>query len=140
MLQISNLQMQQKENFQNKVLHPELSYELTGILFSVHNELGRFCNEKQYGDGVEKYLKQRNMVYEREKILPASFAGEIAGRNKVDFLIEDKIILELKASRMLTKEDYYQAKRYLVALHKELGILVNFRQRFLTPKRILNVI
>ena len=80
------------------------------------------------------------MVYEREKILPASFAGEIAGRNKVDFLIEDKIILELKASRMLTKEDYYQAKRYLVALHKELGILVNFRQRFLTPKRVLNVI
>ena len=130
--------MEQKENLQNKVLYPQLSYQLTGILFDVHNELGRFCNEKQYGDALEKYLKARGVMYEREKILPMSFEGEGAGRNKVDFLIEEKIILELKAVRTLTKEDYYQIKRYLVALSKELGILVNFRQRFLIPKRILN--
>jgi len=132
--------MEQRENLQSKILYPELSYQLTGVLFAVHNELGRFCNEKQYGDGVEKYLKEKGVLYEREKILPTSFEGEAAGRNKVDFLIEEKIILELKAVRTLTREDYYQAKRYLVALNKELGILVNFRQRFLTPKRILNVI
>ncbi len=137
---MTNLQIERKENFQNKVLYPELSYLLTGFLFTVHNELGRFCNEKQYGDALEKCLKERNVMYEREKILPTSFEGEVMGRNKVDFLVEEKIILELKASRMLTKEDYYQTKRYLVALNKELGILVNFRQRFLTPKRILNVI
>lgn len=132
--------MQQKENLQSKLLYPELSYQLTGILFAVHNELGRFCNEKQYGDGVERHLKERSVMYERERILPLSFEGESVGRNKIDFLVDEKILLELKATRILTKEDYYQAKRYLVALHKELGILVNFRQRFLTPKRILNVI
>ncbi len=123
---------------QNKVFYPELSYRVTGILFAVHNELGRFCNEKQYADGVEKHLQNDGLAYEREKVLPTSFDGEAAGRNKIDFLIEDAIVLELKAKRILTKEDYYQTKRYLVALTKKLGILANFQQKYLTPKRILN--
>ena len=129
---MTNLQMQ------NKIFYPELSYQVTGILFAVHNELGRFCNEKQYADGVEKHLQDDGLAYEREKILPISFDGETAGRNKIDFWIEDAIILELKAKRILTKEDYYQTKRYLVTLKKKLGILVNFQQKYLTPKRVLN--
>lgn len=123
----------------SKIIHAELSYAITGILFQVHNELGRYCNEKQYGDKVEQLLRNSSVGYEREKVLPPSFTGEQNGRNKVDFLIENKIVLELKSKRLITKEDYYQTKRYLAALGKELGVLVNFRQRYLTPKRVLNV-
>jgi len=125
-------------NRTGKVLYPELSYAITGILFQTHNELGRYCNEKQYGDRLEQLLKNSSTTYEREKVLPPSFAGEQDGRNKADFLIDDKIVLELKSKRLITKEDYYQTQRYLAALGKELGILVNFRQRYLTPKRVLN--
>ena len=121
-----------------KLIHPELSYRINGILFAVHNELGRFCNEKQYCDLIENYLKKLNLKYEREKILPPSFENEFKGRNKVDFLIENKIILEIKAKRFLTNEDYYQIKRYLVTLNKKLAILVNFRRKYIIPKRILN--
>lgn len=121
-----------------KVIYPELSYKITGILFAVHNELGRFCNEKQYGDKIERYLNDLGIRHERERVLPVSFDGEIEGRNKVDFLIDGKMILEIKAKRIITKEDYYQVKRYLVALGKKLGLLVNFRQKYITPKRILN--
>jgi len=53
-------------------------------------------------------------------------------------LIDNKIVLEIKTKKMLTREDYYQTKRYLTALNKKLAILVNFHQRYLTPKRILN--
>ncbi|MBI2577615.1 MAG: GxxExxY protein [Candidatus Wildermuthbacteria bacterium] len=120
------------------VLYPELSYALTGILFLTHNELGKYCNEQQYGDKIESELHKANIVYEREKILPISFEGEQAGRNKVDFLVADRIILELKAKRILTREDYYQVKRYLAALDKQLGILVNFRAEYIVPKRILH--
>lgn len=123
---------------EHKVIYPELSYKTTGILFAVHNELERFCNEKQYGDKIEQYFKEFQIPYEREKVLPISFPGEHEGRNKVDFLVNDAIILEIKAKRILTRDDYYQMKRYLVALNKKLGILVNFRQRYLAPKRILN--
>lgn len=120
------------------VVYPELSYKINGILFSAHNQLGQFCNEKQYCDFIEKQLKDAGLDYEREKIIPSSFESEFKGRNKVDFLVEDKIILETKAKRIVTNEDYYQVKRYLGAFNKKLGILVNFRKKYITPKRILN--
>ena len=91
-----------------KIVYPELSYEVCGILFKTHNDLGRFCNEKQYGDAVEQLLIEHNIKYEREKRLPTFFVGEQDGRSIVDFLIEGKILLELKTKRMVSKEDYYQ--------------------------------
>lgn len=121
-----------------KLIYADLTYEINGILFSVHNELGRFCNEMQYSDAIENRLKGLNIIYKREEIIPPSFEGETKGRNKVDFIIEDKIILEIKVKRILDKNDYYQVRRYLDAFNKKLGILVNFRQKLLQPKRILN--
>ena len=121
-----------------KVLYPELSYLICGLCFNAHNQLGRFRSEKQYADALKKLLKDNNIAYEREKYLHASFSGEKTNRNIVDFLIDNKIILELKAKRILTKEDYFQTKRYLASGNKKLGILVNFRQKFLSPKRILS--
>lgn len=125
-------------NKQSKVIYPDLSYKITGILFAVHNELGRFCNEKQYADLAERYFGKFNVQYEREKILPESFSGEQRGRNKIDFLVEDKIIFEIKAVRVVGREEYYQIRRYLQAANKKLGILVNFREKYLRPRRILN--
>lgn len=125
------------KNF-NELIYPELSYKITGILFTVHNKLGRFCNEKQYADAIEVIFKGLGLKYEREKPLPSSFEGEMPGRNKIDFIIEDKIILEIKATRMLTKENYYQVVRYLRAFNKKLGLLVNFRAKYIEPKRVLN--
>lgn len=122
----------------NKLIHPELSYKITGILFAVHNELGRFLNEKQYADAIEGYLKKLKIAYEREKILPPVFEQELEGRNKLDFLIEGKLILEIKTKRVLARDDYYQTKRYLTVLNKKLGLLVNFRDKYIRPKRILN--
>ena len=122
----------------NKLIYPDLSYKITGVLFVTHNELGRFCNEKQYSDTIEGHLKKLGIKYEREKILPQSSKYEKEGRNKVDFLINDKIILEIKAKRLLLKDDYYQVRRYLSALNKKLGLLVNFRDKYIKPRRILN--
>lgn len=121
-----------------KLLYPELSYQLSGIFFKVHNELGRFKNEKQYGDAIEALLGEKSIQSKREFRLPQSFTGESAGRNIVDFFIDDKIVLEIKTKTRLSNEDYYQVRRYLDALGCELGILVNFRRHLIAPKRILN--
>jgi len=122
----------------SKLIYPDLSYKINGVLFAVHNELGKFRNEKQYCDGIESHFKDLNISYKRELILPPSFEKEFSGRNRTDFIVEDKIILEIKTKRFLAREDYYQIKRYLIALNKKLGIIVNFRKNFLEPKRILN--
>lgn len=74
-----------------KLIYAELSYKITGVLFAVHNDLGRYRNEKQYADALENYFKAYNIIYKREAVVPTSFDGELRGRNKIDFLIEDKI-------------------------------------------------
>lgn len=122
----------------DKVIYPELSYIIYGLCFKIHNQLGRFRNEKQYADALEALLRINKISNEREVRLPTTFDIEKSGRSIVDFIIDDKIIIELKTKRFLTKEDYFQIKRYLVSCNKKLGILVNFRQKFLTPKRVLN--
>ena len=57
----------------------------------------------------------------------------------MDFLINNQIILELKAKRIITKEDYYQLQRYLQTLDIRLGLLVNFRSPYLKPHRIVKI-
>lgn len=115
-----------------KLIHPELSYLVAGICFDVHNRLGRYAREKQYCDLIEEKLKESKIPYKREYVLANS-------GNKIDFLIDEKIILEAKAKRFLLKEDYYQTQRYLQALDKRLGLLVNFRHRYLKPQRVVRI-
>ncbi|MBU2082243.1 GxxExxY protein [Patescibacteria group bacterium] len=125
------------KNYQD-LIYKELSFKIVGLLYTVHNELGRNCNEKQYGDKLEELLKSNGILYERELVIPPSFPSEAKGRNKADFIVDDKIVLEFKVKRRVGRVDFYQLQRYLRALNKKLGILVNFQQLNLTPKRILN--
>ncbi|OQX50662.1 hypothetical protein B5M47_03545 [candidate division CPR3 bacterium 4484_211] len=115
-----------------KIIYPKLSYIITGLCFSIHNEYGRFLREKQYATHLETKLKEEQLNYQREVEIGDS-------HNIVDFIIEDKIILELKAKRAITKKDYYQTQRYLQETGIKLGLLINFRNKFLKPKRIIKI-
>jgi len=114
-----------------KIIFPELSYAITGMCFAVHNEIGRFAREKQYGNLLEQRLRLSNVPFKRESRIPKN-------GNIIDFVIDNKIILELKSTDIISKTDYYQVQRYLHALNLKLGLLVNFRNRYLKPIRILN--
>ena len=127
--------------FTNKkeLLYPEISYEITGILFKVHNKLGRFCREIQYGDLLEIELKNSNLIFEREKIIPIKIINNENISNKVDFYIENKILLDIKAKKFIDKDDYFQMMRYLKFSELKLGLIVNFRSTYLKPKRVINL-
>jgi GxxExxY protein len=118
------------------VIYPELSYKITGILFDVHNSLGRYCREKQYGDLIESLLRESEIKYEREKPLPLPQIKNTS-TNKADFLIEDKVVIELKAKSFITRDDYAQMNRYLEASGYQLGLIVNFRSKYLKPVRVI---
>jgi GxxExxY protein len=117
-----------------QIVEKELSYKLTGIFFRIHREIGRFARERQYGDVLARELEAGGINYRREK--PAETADRKS--NFIDFVVEDKIAIELKAKSFIEKEDYYQIQRYLKAAKLQLGLIVNFAQSHLKPKRVLN--
>lgn len=115
-----------------ELIYPELSFKVVGLSFVVHNELGVYAKEKQYAGLLEEKLKLAGLSYKRE--LRIGNSG-----NTIDFVIDDKILLELKAKRVITKEDYYQTQRYLQETRLKLGIIINFRNRTIAPKRVVRI-
>ncbi len=118
------------------IIHKELSYLINGLLFKVHNQLGRYCREKQYADYFETILKENNIKFEREKELSIDKI-ENQFTNRVDFVINNMLLIDLKAKDLVTKEDYYQMNRYLNASGLDLGLIVNFRNKYLKPIRVI---
>lgn len=119
------------------ILYPDLCYQINGLCFKTQNELGRFCREKQYADKFEELLKGSGLKYRRE-IRLTEINNESPDGNIADFVIEDKVIVDFKAKKFITKEDYFQMQRYLKAANMELGMIINFRSTYLKPKRVLN--
>lgn len=119
-------------NKNNKIIYPELSYLITGTCFNIHNSRGRFLREKQYSDLLEDKFKEIKLPYKREVILGDS-------GNIIDFIVDNKIILEIKSKRLLEKDDFYQTQRYLQATNIKLGLLINFRNRYIKPVRIIKI-
>ena len=121
----------------SKIIQPELSYFVSGLCFQVHNKLGRFCREKQYADAFEELLIENKIKYTREKEINKIQLKSPSG-NRTDFVINNTILIDFKAKKFVTKEDYYQMQRYLKSSHLKLGMIINFRNSYLKPKRILN--
>lgn len=128
----TNLLIPTNKKRETELLYPELSFDIIGLCYTGHNELGRFAKEKQYGNCLEEKLKAGGISYTREL--------RIGNTNNIaDFLIDNKIILELKSKRFLLREDYLQTQRYLQATGMKLGILVNFGGKYVRTHRVIRV-
>jgi len=114
------------------LIYEDLTFVIRGVLYSTHNELGPYAREKQYGDVAERIFKEKGMKCLREVKIGDS-------GNTMDLVVEDKVALEFKAKRILTKEDYYQTQRYLQESGLKLALLVNFRDKYIKPKRIVRI-
>ncbi|MFH0892321.1 MAG: GxxExxY protein [Candidatus Falkowbacteria bacterium] len=121
-----------------KIVYKELSYRINGLCFKIHDVLGRNCKEKQYCDLFEILLQKEKIEYEREKNLDIILEEQKIRGNRVDFFIARTILFDAKAKNFITKDDYRQMKRYLQATNLKLGIIVNFHDVSIRPKRVLN--
>jgi len=121
-----------------ELVYPELSYRIVGLLFEVQNRLGGNFEEKYYQRAVERLLILNKLAFNKELKADISFEGDRIGKYFLDFLVEDKIILELKAVPRLLPIHFRQVRSYLKVKNLELGILANFRGDKLSYRRILN--
>lgn len=120
-------------------VYKEESYAIRGAMMAVHRELGCGFLERVYQDALEYEFKERGIPYEREKNIQIMYKGKPLGEPyRADFVCYGKIIVELKAIKTLEDVHYAQILNYLKATKMKLGILVNFHDMYITPKRIVN--
>ena len=122
----------------NIIVYPELSYKIVGVLFDAHNKLGNRYQEKYYQRAIGIAFNNAGISYKSQLSVPLQFADQPIGKYQLDFLVENKIVLELKAVPRLTPIDFKQVSAYLKAYDLKLGILANFRPAKLEHHRILN--
>ena len=110
----------------NNVLYPDLSYKLMEIVFEVHNQLGPGFTEDIYEKAVMYELSIQNIPYEQQQSIQVFYKGQNMGIYRLDFVIDGKIILELKAVSGLNDIFKQQLLSYLKATNLRLGIPVDF--------------
>lgn len=120
------------------LIYKRQSYDIIGACMEVHKELGKGFFEIVYGDALEIELKNAKINYQREVKFNITYKGKSLPHYYVsDFIIDNKIVLEIKAIESLTKSHVKQTLNYLAASKIKLRLLVNFGEDSLTYKRIL---
>lgn len=124
--------------YRENLLYKQECYKIVGLCMKIHNVLGKGFSEVVYQDALEIELIKNGIPFEREKLLFVKYEGETLKRKfRVDFLVFNCIILELKAQSFLFIEGFSQTLNYLKTSGIQLGILINFGQDELNFRRII---
>jgi len=125
---------------EGKVVYKGLSYEIVGAAFEVFKELGYGFKEKYYEEAIAKEFLKREIKFKRQVPYKLLYKGEFVGSYRFDFLVENKIVVELKKGDYFSKNNITQALQYLKTSNLKLAILVNITSKGAKFKRILNII
>src|SRR3989338_2908127 len=121
------------------LLYPELSFKIIGILFAVDNELVRGHKEKYYENAVAVAFRTAGVQYKQQLYVPLQYNGEVVGKYFLDFLIEEKIVLELKQGNFFSTKNIEQVLSYLKVNKLQLVIIAQFTSEGVKYKRIVNL-
>lgn len=121
----------------------DLTYKIRGAIFTVHNELGPGLLESVYEAALKYELRSMGLIIKSQVEIPVYFKGECLGLGfKLDLLIENTVIVEIKSLESLKNIHMKQLLTYLKLSKKKIGILVNFNVATLVDKesiiRIIN--
>lgn len=123
---------------ENRILYKDLSYKLQGLFFDIQNDLGSGHKESIYQKALEKVLIGAEIKFTKEPSIKIySKKDEFLGLYRPDFLVEDKIIIELKAIKNIPREELVRVYDYLRNSEYELAYLVNFSSPRIYIKRYI---
>ena len=115
----------------------ELTGKIIGCAFEVHKHLGNGFQEVIYQRALAHEMALQGLRFSREHEMEIRYKGELLGTRRVDFFVEGKILLELKAIIKLDDVHLAQAINYLEAYSLEIGLLINFGSRKMEFKRVM---
>ncbi len=119
--------------------HKELTGRIIGCAMQVHSFLGNGFQEVIYQRALALEFEAAGIAYERELEMPIYYREhpKPIGTRRVDFLVERKVLVELKATTQITDVHYAQIINYLTAYKLEVGLLINFGEKSLKFKRFV---
>lgn len=115
--------------------HQELTGKIIGCAMKVHSTLGSGFQEVIYQRALEIELIKTQILFEREYSMPVYYDGQEIGSRRVDFFVDDKVMVELKAIKEIEDVHIAQTMNYLEAFRIEIGLLINFGSKSLQFKR-----
>lgn len=119
--------------------HKELTHKIIGCCMKVHRVLGSGFQEVIYQRALEIEFRTNDLSYNREMEMEIFYEGHQIGTRRVDFFVEQSIMVELKAVSELNDLHLAQAMNYCQAYHLPIGLLINFGNKSLQYKRVYNI-
>lgn len=120
------------------MLYKDITEKIIAASMQVHKTMGTGFQEVIYQRALEIEMPLQQLSFERERELPIFYRGIQIGTRRVDFFVENKIMVELKAVAELNDVHLAQAINYLEAYNMEIGLLINFGATSLQFKRVHN--
>lgn len=120
------------------LLHKDLCYLIVGCIYDVYNQLGFGHREKVYQNALVNEFREHNLHFSKEHTASILYKGNNIGRYYYDFVIEDKVVLELKVGNEILESYRNQLLSYIKSSHIRLGILAVISKEGVKIKRVIN--
>ena len=117
--------------------YERLTEKIIGCAIEVHKKLGPGFIESIYENAFIVELEKKQLRFERQKEVTIEYDGVEVGRHRLDFIIEDTIVVELKAVKNIEDIHFAIVRSYLKALGKKHGLLINVSKKVLEAKRVI---
>jgi GxxExxY protein len=120
------------------LIHADLSRKIIGCALAVHRALGPGFVESVYENALAIEMEKQDLAFARQVEVKVIYAGQQVGLHRLDMLLENKIIVELKAKEQISDSDKATTLSYLRATQKDLALILNFGTPRLVIKRLAN--
>lgn len=121
---------------ENEKIDDPLTYKIIGCAMNVHKQLGNGFQEVIYQRALEIEFNKSKLAFSREQEIPVLYDEIMIGTRRVDFLVDDSVLVELKALSKLEDVHLAQGLNYLTAFKLDKGLLINFGGKSLEVKRL----
>ena len=118
--------------------HEQLTDKIIGCAIEVHKKLGPGFLESIYENALIIELQKQYFKIERQREVVINYAGVEVGRHRLDLIVNDTIIVELKAVKNIEDVHFAIVRSYLKALGKEHGLIINFSKKVIEVKRVIH--
>jgi GxxExxY protein len=123
----------------NELIFKELSYKIVGLAFEIDNELGSGLPEKAYSNAFEQLLSREGIAFKKEVYCPIKIIDKVVLKQYIDFIVDNKIVVELKTGALSYKKVFTQVNNYLKEKDLKLGLIIRFTREGVVTKRVLNI-